>query len=197
MIDCQNFSTLPVRLPDGLDIMIFNSNVQRGLVDSEYNLRRQQCETAATHYQAKLLREVSVQQLHAERDDLSLLDFNRARHVVEENERVLQMIDALKGSELKTLSRLMRESHLSMKSLFEITVPAIDLLVDTIDNALAGEGGVRMTGGGFGGCVVALVPSDKIDSVSKAVSNQYFSGTGLKETLYKARPTNGASVILQ
>lgn len=195
MIDCRNFETQSVALPSDFQIIIINSSVQRGLVDSEYNLRRAQCETAAAHYGVELLREVSVEQLHAQRGHLDDVCFKRARHVVEENARVLEMVECLASGEFGGLSQLMHDSHESMRTLFEITVPAIDYLVGLVAKTLDGEGGVRMTGGGFGGCVVALVPVNKVAQVKAAVEANYFNETGLKEIIYTARASAGVVVL--
>jgi galactokinase len=195
MIDCRNFETQSVPLPPSYEIIIINSSVQRGLVDSEYNQRRAQCETAAAHYGVDLLRQVSVEQLHVQRGDLDDVSFKRAKHVVEENARVLEMVECLRSSEHGKLFQLMHDSHESMRSLFEITVPAIDFLVELVAKTLDGEGGVRMTGGGFGGCVVALVPVNKVAQVKAAVEANYFNETGLKEVIYTARASAGVVVL--
>jgi galactokinase len=197
LIDCRDFTTTPVGLPDGYAIMIINSNVRRGLVDSEYNLRRLQCETAARHYGVALLREISTDQLHDGRGNLDLLSFNRARHVVEENDRVLQMVDALAAGNLQLVSGFMADSHESMKSLFEITVPAVDFLVDIVAEVLHGDGGVRMTGGGFGGCVIALVANDRLTAVADVVQEKYPQNTGLQADVYLASATQGVSLVDQ
>lgn len=195
LIDCRSFETQAVPLPAGYEIIIINSSVQRGLVDSEYNLRRAQCETAAAHYGVDLLRDVTEQQLHSQRGTLDDVCFKRAQHIVEENARVLNMVACLKAVELGKLSTLMRDSHESMRTLFEITVPEIDLLVELVAKVLHGQGGVRMTGGGFGGCVVALVPSGKVAEVIATVEADYAKATGLKEVIYTASATQGVVVL--
>lgn len=92
------------------------------------------------------------------------------------------------------MGRLMAQSHASMRDDFEITVPAIDTLVTIIKEEIGETGGVRMTGGGFGGCVVALVPSDRVEDVRAAVAKHYEQQTGLKATVYVCHASEGAGV---
>lgn len=113
---------------------------------------------------------------------LSPLAAKRARHVVTENQRVLDAVEALKNNDLTCLGKLMEASHDSMRDDFEITVPQIDYLVELAQLVIGKSGGARMTGGGFGGCIVALAPHDKVDSVRKIIADNYEKTTGLKET---------------
>jgi galactokinase len=175
--------------------MIFHSHVQRGLVDSEYNTRRQQCEAAARHFGVKALRDVDLALLSARAGELDPLTLRRARHVVTENARTLAAADALAGGDLPRMGRLMAESHASMRDDFEITVPLIDRLVGIVGAVVKEDGGVRMTGGGFGGCVVALVPGHLVEPVRAAVLEQYRGPKGEPSTIYVCRAAAGAGVI--
>ena len=195
LIDCQDLGMKPVTLPDSLSLLMINSNVKRGLVDSEYNTRREQCEAVARHFGVDSLRQVELAQLDAEAAMLDALSVNRARHVLEENERVLATVAALGACDLSRLSELMVLSHLSMRDLFEITTPEIDLLVDILAEVVGDRGGVRMTGGGFGGCVVALLDNELLEPAVTAVAQRYQSVTGLAETVYTSRPCEGVSVL--
>ena len=96
---------------------------------------------------------------------------------------------------MAVMAKLMAESHQSMRDDFEITVPEIDALVKIVKELIGDRGGVRMTGGGFGGCIVALVPPSLVDDVKAAVEMQYFEKTGLKETIYVCKAMNGAHEI--
>ena len=118
----------------------------------------------------------------AELTALSPLAAKRARHVVTENQRVLDAVEALKNNDLTCLGKLMEASHDSMRDDFEITVPQIDYLVELVQLVIGKSGGARMTGGGFGGCIVALAPHDKVDAVRKIIADNYEKTTGLKET---------------
>ena len=94
--------------------------------------------------------------------------------------------------DLKRMGVLMAESHASMRDDFEITVPQIDTLVEIVKATIGDKGGVRMTGGGFGGCIVALIPEDLVPTVKQAVEKQYEAKTGIKETFYVCKPSEGA-----
>lgn len=190
-IDCRTLDISPVPIPDSLGILLINSNVRRELVESKYNDRRAECEQAAALCGKASLRDVSLEHL---RDLKHPLLSNRARHVFEENQRVHALADALMEDDLRAIGRLMRQSHNSMRDLFEITTPEIDLLVDIIEDVVDGEGGARMTGGGFGGCVVALLPEQLIGAAVEAVARRYQQATGIVEVVYRTRPAGGLRV---
>jgi len=176
-----------------------HSNIQRGLVDGEYNLRRQQCEAAARHYGVKALRDLTLPQLLAGAVGLDTTVLRRARHIVTENARTLAAADALEQGDLPGLGRLMAESHSSMHDDFEITTPAIDHLVQIIGSAIEvkgrSQGGVRMTGGGFGGCVVALTTQHGAELAIARVAAEYRSPQGLPGKPYLCRATDGAGLL--
>lgn len=195
LIDCRNLETRAISMPKDTAVLIVNSNVKRGLVDSEYNTRRQQCEAAAKHFNVELLRDVSVETFKADKGGLDDVIMRRAMHVIYENQRTLDAADALVSGDLKTMGRLMRESHLSMKNDFEITTSEIDLLVDLINNQLGEQGGARMTGGGFGGCVVALLPQHLVPVVCDVIEASYHTATGLKESIYLCSAEDGVRLI--
>jgi galactokinase len=195
MIDCRSLQVDPVPIPDGAAIMIFNSHVQRGLVDSAYNTRRQQCETAARHFGVPALRDIDLATLQRRGAELAPMVLRRARHVVTENARVAAAAQALAAGDLERMGALMEASHASMRDDFDITVPAIDRLVGIVKDAIGTAGGVRMTGGGFGGCVVALVPRGLVDMVREAVAHAYRGPNGETATIYVCRATAGAGKV--
>lgn len=195
MIDCRSLEVKPVPVPDNAAIMIFNSNVTRGLVDSAYNVRREQCEAAARHFGIPALRDLDLATLEARAGELDPVVLRRARHVVTEDDRVLAAADALQAGDLERLGELMAASHASMRDDFEITVPAIDNLVDIVKNVIGTQGGVRMTGGGFGGCVVAVVPHALVDASRAAVEREYRSPDGKPATIYVCKPAAGAGRV--
>jgi galactokinase len=169
-------------MPEGVAIVIINSNFKRTLVGSEYNTRREQCETGARFFQQKALRDVNIDQFNAVAHELDPVVARRVRHVLTENARTVEAASALEKGDLQRMGVLMAESHASMRDDFEITVPHIDTLVEIVKNTIGDKGGVRMTGGGFGGCVVALVPEALVPAVKEAVAAQYEAKTGIKET---------------
>ena len=205
LIDCRSLEITPVELPQSASILIAHSMVHRGLVDSQYNARRMACEVAARKIGVAALRDVRMPDLlHAGLDDLT---FRRARHVVTENERTLAAAKVLgvsgsgaahaedDESRLRALGILMQQSHASMRDDFEITVPAIDELARIVNDTVAGVGGARMTGGGFGGCVVALVPNDRVDQVRAAISLGYRSPNGEHASVFVCSAERGAGVL--
>ena len=196
LLDCRSLDTRLVSIPPSAAVVIINSNVKRGLVDSEYNTRREQCEAAAKHFGVSALRDITLAQLDAAKGDLDDLTFRRARHVVTENDRTEAAAEVLAVGDLVAMGELMARSHASMRDDFEITVPAIDAIVEIVKNVIGSEGGVRMTGGGFGGCVVALVPQDKVVAVKQAVEQHYPQrSNGLSADIYVCRASNGASEL--
>jgi len=197
LIDCRSLQATPVALPAGAAVLIVNSNIPRGLVDSAYNLRRQQCEAAARHCGVPALRDLSLADLHAHASGLDSTTFRRARHVVTENARTLAAAQALAAGDLVELGRLMAASHASMRDDFEITTPAIDALVDSIANSLGGQGGVRMTGGGFGGCVVAVTTQPLAELAAARVAACYRSPAGLAAEVYLCQASAGAGVLTE
>jgi galactokinase len=194
-IDCRSLALTPLPIPESLSLLIVNSNVKRGLVDSEYNVRRQQCEAAAAYFGHDSLRDVSLEVFQNGRDQLDPVVSKRAQHVLEENQRVLAMQDAFRSDDIPSISRLMAESHRSMRDLFEITTGEIDFLVDRIAAVLGERGGARMTGGGIGGCIVSLLPASLIDDVRSEIAHAYHLQTGLRETVYCTAPADGVALI--
>jgi galactokinase len=195
LIDCRSLETQAVTMPEDMAVVIINSNKKRGLVDSEYNTRRQQCEAAAKGLGVASLRDVS-ESLFAEKGaSLEPIVAKRARHVITENARTLAAAAALKANDMAKLSVLMEQSHASMRDDFEITVAEVDCLVEMVKQVIGEAGGVRMTGGGFGGCVVALIPPSLVDKVCQTVADNYQAKTGLKESIYVCKAMPGAGEI--
>ena len=195
LLDCRSLETKSVSMPTDMSVVIINSNKKRGLVDSEYNTRREQCEEAASIFSVKALRDVTIEQLEEKASSLDEVVFKRARHVITENNRTLEACDALIAGDMKRMGELMAESHTSMRDDFEITVGEVDTLVEIVKNVVGSAGGVRMTGGGFGGCIVALVPPGLVNEVMSSVEQQYEAATGLKESIYVCQAKQGAGLV--
>jgi galactokinase len=194
LIDCRSLETQAVAVPRGVAVVIVDSNVRRGLVDSEYNDRRRQCEEAARFLGVKALRDADLAMLDAGARGLDPVVVRRARHVVADSRRAIDLAAALKSGDLGSIGRLMADSHASMRDDFEITVPAIDALVDIVKGVLGDAGGVRMTGGGFGGSVVALVPGELVAPVREAVASRYRAVSGLDASIHVCHAAAGAGV---
>ncbi|WP_318478183.1 galactokinase [Photobacterium leiognathi] len=195
LLDCRSLETQAVSMPEDMAVMIINSNKKRGLVDSEYNTRRQQCEEAASIFGVKALRDVTIEQFNAKAHELDELVAKRARHVITENDRTVEAATALRNHDMKRMAELMAQSHASMRDDFEITVFEVDTLVEIVKDVIGKQGGVRMTGGGFGGCIVALVPPTLVNEVKAAVEAKYQAATGLKESIYVCQAKDGAGKI--
>ena len=198
MIDCRSLDIAPTPVPQGYSIAIINSNVKHDLVTGEYNSRRQECEQAAKFFGVKALRDVTPEQFHARENELkaeSELAYKRAKHVVYEDQRVLDAVTALKVNDMVKLGQLMGESHNSMRDDFEITIPEIDYLVELTQVAIGKNGGARMTGGGFGGCIVCLVPNEKVEALRQLIADNYEKQTGIKETFYLCTASDGVRVV--
>jgi len=194
LLDCRSLDYQSVPIPTGTAIIIVNSNVKRGLVDSEYNTRRRECEQAAAHFGVPALRDVSPDVFALHEDELHPTVAKRARHVITENARTEAAAAALAQGDLQQMGELMADSHRSMRDDFEITVPPIDALVEIMGGVIGGTGGVRMTGGGFGGCVVALAPQALVPAVERAIAQKYPATSGLEATVYVCRASAGAGI---
>lgn len=196
LIDCRSLKTTSVPMPKEVVVMIINSNKKRGLVDSEYNTRRKQCEAAAKVFAVPALRDVTIEQFEQRIHELDATVAKRARHVITENARTEKAAMALKEGDLILMGQLMAASHRSMRDDFEITVPEVDLLVEIVKKQIGSLGGVRMTGGGFGGCIVALMPPEKVAAVTQAVEAEYEAASGLKESIYVCQAKQGAAAVV-
>ncbi len=193
LIDCRSLSLTDVSVPEDVAIMIVHSGVTRGLVDGAYNERRAQCEAAAKKMGVEALRDADMAMLRAA--GLDNVTHIRARHVISENQRTLDAAAALAGAKLQALGKLMAESHTSMRDDFEITVPAIDSLVALLQSAIGPEGGARMTGGGFGGACVAILPVSRVVEVTAAVESGYQTPVGNKPLIMVERAGPGVSLM--
>jgi len=191
LIDCRSLEARSVPLPADMAVLIVHSGITRGLVDSAYNERRAACEAVAAHFGIGALRDLDAATLAAGEAALDPVAFRRARHVVTENARTLAMPAVLAASDWTRIGALMAESHASMRDDFEITLPEIDQLAATLSAATGGVGGARMTGGGFGGCVVALTRQDRLPALRQA-SLDHFAAIGRAPGLIHAcRPSAG------
>ena len=195
LIDCRSLDGRPVRIADGLAVLIVHSGIERGLVGSEYNRRREECERAARHYGVAALRDVDLTMLQARREGLDEVAFRRARHIVTENARVLETAAALEARDTAALARLMATSHASMRDDFEITVPGIDRLVEIMGEAIGTRGGARMTGGGFGGCAVAVLEREVVAGVLDAIASGYRTPLGEVAATYLCTASAGVGVV--
>jgi galactokinase len=195
LIDCRSLDARAIAMPAGLAVLIVDSGVKHAHVGGEYRQRRAQCKTAASAMQVEALRDVPMSTLESHRHALDAVTYRRARHVVTENARTLEAAQALERGDLRTLGTLMAASHASMRDDFEITVPEIDALVTVLQSAIGAEGGARMTGGGFGGCAVALLDENRTDHVMRAVETGCVRPDGQRMRALVCRASSGADAI--
>ncbi len=195
LIDCRSLDCRTISMPQDMAILIVHSGITRGLVEGHYNQRRAQCEAVARHLGIAALRDATPEMLEAARAALDPAEYARARHVISENARTLAAAAALEVGDLQTLGKLMAESHISMRDDFDITLPAIDNLVALLQRAIGNQGGARMTGGGFGGAVVALMPQCAANSVIAAVRDGYQTSAGDPPIILLERASTGARLI--
>ena len=177
---------------EGLAVLVLNSNAPHSHSDGEYGARRKSCEDAARILGVPALRDVPADGLDAalkQLDDPVMR--RRVRHVVTENQRVLDTVELLRSGRIREIGPLLTASHASMRDDFEITVPRVDVAVEAA--LMAGAYGARMTGGGFGGCVLALIDADRADATTAAVSAAYDRHGFAAPTPLVAVPSSGAT----
>ena len=192
LVDCRSLEAenVPLDLKGAdLALLVCDTRVERGLADTGYNDRRAACERAA--------RKLGVEQLRdAREEDLERLsgeELMRARHIVSENARVLEAVEALRARDFHELGRLMCASHASMRDDFEISTPELDAFVELASEA--GALGARLTGAGFGGCAIALIQEDQTDALAQEVLRA-FERRGLGEpAFYEFLPAAGAEIV--
>jgi galactokinase len=193
LIDCRSLDCRPVTAPEDAAILIVHSGVIHGHVEGKYNERRRQCEEAAATLGVARLRDADEAMLARNERSLDPVTFRRARHVITENRRTVEAAEAFARGDLVTLGRLMRESHLSMQDDFEITTPDVDGLAALMNAAIGAAGGARMTGGGFGGAVVAVTNKASVASVTAHVMASYRRPDGMPTEVLLQGPSAGAS----
>lgn len=188
----------PVVLEDA-KIVIINSKVKHSLVDSAYNDRRNECETALKELQevvaVQTLGDLTEEAFEKHKDAIkSEIRQKRARHAVCENQRTIRAVEALKENRIEEFGKLMNESHRSLRDDYEVSCKEIDILVDL---AWETEGviGSRITGGGFGGCTVSIVKNDAVDGFIKNIGEQYLAKVGHEAEFYVVDIGDGARVL--
>ncbi|CAL8978139.1 Galactokinase [Tessaracoccus sp. O5.2] len=191
-LDCRTLETQQVPLPmaeQGYEILVLDTKTPHSHVDGEYGARRASCEAAASILGIPALRDVTdLDDALGRLDDETLR--RRVRHVVTENQRVLEAFEVARSDDLAALAPLLDASHVSMRDDYEITVPTVDLAVEAA--RAAGALGARMTGGGFGGCIIALTRAGEADGIGRAVADAFAeAGYGAPEW-FSATPAPGA-----
>ncbi|HEY5172424.1 MAG TPA: galactokinase, partial [Acidimicrobiia bacterium] len=184
LLDCRTLDVRAVPIPAAAAIAVVHTGVARRLEDSEYAGRRAACESAAVNLGVPTLRDATPEQVAG--DPL-------ARHVVSENQRVVAFVEALEAGDLELCGRLMGASHASLRDDFRVSTPELDALVEAF--VRAGAYGARLTGAGFGGCVVGLVAAGAVDDVVARAVARYRSDTGQTPIPLVVRAVDGTGPV--
>lgn len=191
LIDCRSLESTLVPLADpSVTFVATNSNVRHNLSGTEYPVRRQQCFAAADIMGKKSLRDATLQDLERYKTSMKEEVYRRARHVISEIQRTKEAVCLLEKGDYLTFGKLMTDSHHSLKNDYEVSCPELDELVEAALE-VPGVFGARMTGGGFGGCIVTLVKQESVDSLISHTLQKY----GGKPTFYVCVPSEGSQLL--
>jgi galactokinase len=195
LLDCRDLSKqfFPID-PAELRVVIVNSMAPHELTGGEYAERRAQCEEGAAFFKVKALRDVTMEQVVAAKGKLPEIVFKRCRHVVGEIKRTPEAAKLLVAKEYKKVGELMLQSHNSLRDDYQVSTEELDFLVEE-SMKIDGVYGARMTGGGFGGCIVALVKPDRVDSLTTHLNVAYPAKIGKKPEIYVTTATDGAKIV--
>ena len=180
-IDTLDLSSKKIPLPAAASLLVINSGVSHSNAHGDYNTRRAECESACRKLSISLLRETSLERL-SQPHTLSEIETKRARHVLTENARVLQALELFSDGDLAQIGELFYASHLSMKNDYEVSIPEIDLLVELAMGEKSVYG-ARLTGGGFGGSIVALAQAGTGRETAARITEAYAKRSGRKPTI--------------
>lgn len=188
-LDCRSldYEYVPLKL-DGYKVVLFNTNVKHNLASSEYNIRRQQCESGVAIINrqipgVKSLRDVNMEMLEQYVEPVDPLVFQRCKYVVLENERLLGACDDLRKQDLKGLGQKMYQTHQGLSNLYEVSCKELDFLVEFVKRQ-PGVAGARMMGGGFGGCTINIIEDAAIEPLIESISHAYQQSMNLPLTAY-------------
>lgn len=196
LLDTRSLNYRPVALPQDAVIVIADSTLRRALVESAYNERRRDCDSAVAFFQnldpsVRALRDVSLDLFLTAERQLPVGVFRHARHVVEEIARVNEAVQLLEVHDVTGFGKLMYATHESLRDLYDVSLPELDTLVDCASQ-LEGCLGARLTGAGFGGCTVNLVKSEYAEDFIHKLGEQYTAKTGLHAEVFATLPSQGA-----
>ena len=200
LLDCRSLEYRLLPLPDDAALAICNTMVKHSIAKGEYNQRRAECEAGVrvlSKYlpNARALRDVTPEDLEAYGHELPDIVMRRCRHVIGENARVLQAAGALELGDLQAFGNLMRQSHRSLRDDFEVSCSELDLMVELAEQA-EGVYGARMTGGGFGGCTIALVQAGCVEAFKRTIQEGYERSAGCKPEIYLCSAADGVGQVV-
>lgn len=200
LLDCQSldYEYVPMAI-EPYKILLLNTNVSHNLASGEYNIRRAQCEKGVALIKSKYpainsLRDVSPEMLEEFKEKMAPVIYNRCAYVVEEKERVLHSVEALKNNDLSLLGKYMYQTHDGLQNKYEVSCPELDFLVEFSKDHKEVLG-ARMMGGGFGGCTINIIHKDAIPAFVEKISQAYFEKFKIKLDSFEANPQEGTSVV--
>jgi galactokinase len=198
LLDCLDRSYRQITKPEGLHLFLINTKVQRSLKTSGYNERSDECARALTQLKAHMdidsFRDIDLHMFEKHENDLDEIPYKRMHYVYEENQRLLDMVEALKDNDTKQMGALMYSGHKGLRDEFEVSIPELDLLVDLTrdeDWIL----GARMMGGGFGGCTINLATREPDNRFIEKVNNAYLKAFDIEPMFIPVALTGGTSVL--
>jgi galactokinase len=197
LLDCRSLEYRLIPIPESVRLVICNTMVKHEHASGAYNRRREECDEgvkilARSYPEIRALRDVSVEQLERHQGGMPATIYRRCLHVVSENRRVQEGAKDLAAGEVNRFGDLMRESHRSLRDLFEVSCRELDVMAE-IAESLAGYCGGRMTGGGFGGCTVNLVKTAEAQEFAGLIAQRYQAAIGIRPDIYVCSAANGAS----
>jgi galactokinase len=200
LLDCRSLEFELIPIPDRARMVVCNTMVKHEHASGEYNRRREECEEGVRilsqwYPEIRALRDLSIDQLVQHEKDIPEKIFRRCRHVVEENERVRDGSRRLRAGDLNGFGERMRESHRSLRDLYEVSCGELDIMVEAAEG-LPGYYGGRMTGGGFGGSTINLVEATEAEAFADQISDRYQQATGINPAVYICSAADGASIEL-
>ncbi len=200
LLDCKTLahSYIPIAIHP-YKILLLNTHVSHNLASSEYNTRRKECEEGVAVLQKKdpalqTLRDASIKMLAGSKAGMSSIVYNRCRFIIEENDRVLAMAEALKNNNLKKVGALLYEGHTGLSALYGISCPESDFLVD-FSRSIPEVLGARQMGGGFGGCTINLVEENEAENYIGAIFRAYREKFNIELTAFDALPSEGTAIV--
>ena len=190
-LDCRSmeFEYFPFKI-DGYKLVLLDSKVKHALVDSPYNKRRQSCERVAAKLGVETLRDATIEMLNSIKSDITAEDYMRAKYVIEEKQRVLDVCDALQAGDCATVGKKMYETHEGLSKDYEVSCEELDYLNDIAKEC--GVTGSRIMGGGFGGCTINLVKDDLYDSFIATAKEKFNARYGHEPVVYDVIVSDGA-----
>jgi galactokinase len=199
LLDCRSLDFQLVPIPPGIRLVVCNTMVKHDLATGAYNTRREECEQGSRFFarkdpEVRALRDVSVQMLERYANDLPPVIRKRCLHVVRENQRTIDLSHALAAADWPRVGQLMRDSHQSLRDLYEVSCRELDIMVDSAEG-LPGFLGGRMTGGGFGGCTINLVRESEADPFAAKIAELYRKATGITPQTYLCDAGDGSSEV--